>query len=198
MNEDHIILVGGSWGGMRAAGLILGTLPRRFPAAVVIAQHRSHDSTGDSMATFLASRSQLPVSEAEDKQVIEGGRVYLAPADYHLLIEPGTFALSTDEKVQYSRPSIDVLFASAADSYGSRAVGVILTGANEDGARGLAQLKRAGATTIAQDPSTADRPEMPQAAIERGAATVVLPLADIGAYLVEKASEAIAEQGRGA
>ena len=196
MTSEHLIVIGGSWGGTRAAATILSGLPADFSAPIVIAQHRGADSVGESMTKFLASRSALPVIEVEDKDVIESGRVYLAPADYHLLIETGTFALSTDERVQFSRPSIDVLFDSAADSYGTRAVGVLLTGANEDGARGLGRLKRAGAMTIVQEPSTAERAEMPRAAVKRGAATIVLPLEDIARQLVEIDEVARHEDGR--
>ena len=196
MTRDHLVVIGGSWGGTRAAATILSGLPVDFPAPIVIAQHRGSDSIGKSMTNFLASRSILPVIEAEDKDAIEAGRVYLAPADYHLLIEPGSLALSTDERVQFSRPSIDVLFDSAADSYGARAVGVLLTGANEDGARGLAHLKQVGAMTIVQEPSTAERTEMPQAAIKRDAATLVLPLEDIASHLAGMDEVALREDGK--
>ena len=198
MTSDRLIVIGGSWGGTRAAATILSGLPADFGAPIVIAQHRAADSVGEPMTNFLASRSALPVIEVEDKDVIEGGCVYLAPADYHLLIEPGSFALSTDQPVQFSRPSIDVLFDSAADSYGAWAVGVLLTGANEDGARGLGRLKRAGAMTIVQEPSTAERAEMPQAAVKRGAATLVLPLEDIARHLIEIDGLARNEDGRSA
>jgi two-component system chemotaxis response regulator CheB len=107
----------------------------------------------------------------------------VAPADYHLIVEPGHLALSTDDAVQFARPSVDVLFESAADAYGERAVGVILTGVNEDGAAGLARIAAAGGFTVAQDPSTAEQPDMPAAAIARGAARRVLPLEQIGPLL---------------
>lgn len=196
MTHDHLIVIGGSWGGMRAVATILAALPTDFRTPIVIAQHRAVDSTGESMTNFLASRSMLPVTEVEDKEIVEGGRVYLAPADYHLLVEPGSLALSTDERVQFSRPSVDVLFESAADSYATKAVGVLLTGSNEDGARGLMRLKRAGALTIVQEPSTAERPEMPQAAIKTGAATLVLPLDDIAPHLVGVEEDERRKDGR--
>ncbi len=109
--------------------------------------------------------------------------MYVAPPDYHLIVEAGHLALSTDDFVQFARPSIDVLFESAADAYGARAVGVLLTGVNHDGAEGLARIAAAGGFTIAQDPETAERPEMPRAAVERGAARKVLELDRIGPFL---------------
>ena len=123
------------------------------------------------------------MTEAEDKEIIEAGHLYVAPADYHLLVEPGRFALSIDAPVHHSRPSIDVLFESAADAYGDRAAAVVLSGANEDGCRGLRHLKRRGGLTLVQDPSTAVRTEMPDAAIATGAVDEVLTLDAIAAAL---------------
>lgn len=183
MTSGRLVVIGGSWGGMRAAATILAGLTKDFRLPIAIAQHRGADSDGHSMTDYLALRSPLPVREAEDKDVIESGYVYLAPADYHLLVEKETFALSTDERIQFSRPSIDVLFESTASSYGPRAVGVLLTGANEDGARGLLVMKKAGALTLVQDPVTADKPEMPLAAIRLKAGSIVLPLEDIAPRL---------------
>jgi two-component system chemotaxis response regulator CheB len=125
------------------------------------------------------------VREPADKEPIEPGAVYLAPADYHLLVEPDGFALSTDGPVQHSRPSIDVLFDTAADTYGDRLIGVILTGANADGAYGLSRIKRRGGTTIVQDPETAEKRAMPDAAIATGAADRVVPLEQIPPTLME-------------
>ncbi len=116
---------------------------------------------------------------------IAPGNVYLAPPDYHLIIERGHLGLSHDDRVQHSRPSIDVLFESAARANGSRVAAVVLTGANADGAEGLQAVKRAGGFTLVQEPGTAESPVMPQAAIASGAADKVLPLSDIAAFLVE-------------
>ena len=149
-----LVVIGCSWGGMRAVKVILDALPKRFGAAVVIAQHRSATSTGG-LAGIIGQGTALPVTDAEDKEALVRGHVYLAPPDYHLLVERGTLALSVDERVQYSRPSIDVLFESAADAYGRRVVGVILTGANDDGAAGLLAIRRAGGFTMLQDPADA-------------------------------------------
>ena len=184
----ELVVVGASWGGMRAINELLSGLPSGFGAAVVIAQHRGVTSTGG-LAHVLERGSRLPVKDADDKEAIRPGCVYLAPADYHLLVEPGAFALSVDEQVQYSRPSIDVLFESAADAYGRRAVGILLTGSNDDGAHGLRAIQRRGGLTIAQDPATAEAPAMPAAAINAGAADKVLPLTAIAPLLVELCGE---------
>jgi two-component system chemotaxis response regulator CheB len=127
------------------------------------------------------------VSDASDKEPIEAGRVYLAPPDYHLLVEPEGFALSTEGMVQHSRPSIDVLFDSAADVYSDELAAVVLTGANADGAYGLQRVKRRGGVTIVQDPATAEKRTMPDAAIATGAADHVVPLEQVASKLMELA-----------
>jgi two-component system, chemotaxis family, protein-glutamate methylesterase/glutaminase len=177
----ELIAVGASWGGLRAVGDILNALPDDFHPAVVVAQHRRADPAD--LAGLLATRTRLPVSDVDDKDPIEPGRVYLAPPGYHLLIERGHFSLSTDPPVNYARPSIDVLFESAADVYRERLIGVVLTGANEDGAAGLARIKRLGGVAIVQDPRTAERGEMPSAAISATSADAILPLEEIGPFL---------------
>jgi len=134
---------------------------------------------------LLQSATALPVREVDDKDVLAPGRVYVAPADYHLQVEPGRFALSTDERVQYSRPSIDVALESAADAYGAAVVGVVLTGANADGAQGLAHVKRRGGLAVVQEPADAERATMPAAALAATAVDATLPLAEIGSYLAE-------------
>ena len=180
-----LIVIGASWGGLTALERVLGDLPEGFSTPIAIAQHRAVDSGSGALAHMLSLRSGRDVCESGDKDAIEPGRVYVAPADYHLLVEPTGFALSTEAVVKYSRPSIDVLFDSAADTYGDRLIAVILTGANEDGAYGIRRVKRRGGLTIAQDPSTAARREMPEAAIATGAIDHVLPLEDIGPKLGE-------------
>ncbi len=182
MNYD-LIVIGASWGGLNAVGEILAALPAETDAAVVVAQHRKADAVEGGLAGLLGHRAQLPVSEADDKTSIEPGHVYLAPPDYHLLVQHGYFSLSTDDRVHYARPSIDVLFESAADAYRERVVGVILTGANADGAAGLARIKRSGGVAVVQDPLTAERHEMPGAAIAATAADAILPLDEIGPFL---------------
>src|SRR5258708_17179913 len=147
----EIVVIGASLGGQRALRTVLAGLPARFPAAVAVVEPLGKSS--DSMLSiFLQKQSALPVIEAEDKQAIFSGHVYLAPPDYHLLIEGDHFALSTEDPVWYARPSIDVLFESCANTYGRRAVGVILTGANQDGAQGLAAIKARGGLAVVQDP----------------------------------------------
>jgi two-component system, chemotaxis family, protein-glutamate methylesterase/glutaminase len=178
----ELIVIGASWGGLRAVGEVIEALPEGFDVPVVIAQHRRDAGVG--MASLLATRTRLRVEDVEDKQPIERGHIYLAPANYHLLIQPGWFSLSTDERVNFARPSIDVLFESAAQAYGDRVIGVILTGANEDGAAGLARVKELGGVAVIQDPSSAERHEMPGAALAAiAAADAVLPLEEIGPFL---------------
>jgi two-component system chemotaxis response regulator CheB len=181
----ELIAVGASWGGMRAIASVLDALPADFEIPVVVAQHRPAKAGDEMLEQVLARRSRLEVVAATDKEPLAAGRVYVAPADYHLLVEPGHLALSTDAPVEFSRPSIDVLFESAAYAYGARAVGVLLTGVNEDGAAGLARIAAAGGFTIAEDPTTAERGEMPAAAVARGAARRVLELERIGPFLAE-------------
>jgi two-component system, chemotaxis family, protein-glutamate methylesterase/glutaminase len=177
----ELIVVGASWGGLRAVGEILEALPDDFDAPVVVAQHRRSDPAD--LAGLLAARARLPVTEVHDKDPIERRRVYIAPPGYHLLIDPGHFSLSMDPPVNYARPAIDVLFESAADVYRERLIGVVLTGANEDGAAGLARIKRNGGVAIVQDPRTAERREMPAAALAATEADAILPLEEIGPFL---------------
>jgi two-component system, chemotaxis family, protein-glutamate methylesterase/glutaminase len=132
---------------------------------------------------LLQLHSEYPVREAGDKDAIQPGHVYIAPPDYHLLVDRGRFALSLEERVQYARPSIDVLFESAADAYGERVIGIVLTGANADGSRGLARIKERGGVAIVQRPDTALRRVMPDAALAATAADAVLPPEEIGAFL---------------
>ena len=179
----ELVAIGASWGGMDAIGSVLEELPETFELPIVVAQHRGTQTGEELLERILARHARLPVAAATDKEPLEPGHVYVAPADYHLIVEPGHLSLSTEELVQFARPSVDVLFESAADAYAERTVGVLLTGANEDGAAGLEAIAAAGGFTIAQDPATAARPDMPAAAIARGAARRVLPLREIGGLL---------------
>jgi two-component system chemotaxis response regulator CheB len=179
----EIICVGASWGGLDAVGRLLADLRAGIDLPVVVAQHRHASSTPGGLADLLRLRVKRPVVDAEDKMAIERGKVYIAPPDYHLLVERGSFALSVDERVQFARPSIDVLFESAAYAYGPGVIGIILTGANEDGAAGLATIKRRGGVALVQDPAGAVRRTMPEAAIAATVADAVLPLEEIGAFL---------------
>jgi two-component system chemotaxis response regulator CheB len=161
----QLILIGTSWGGLAALRTLVSALPADFPIPVVIVQHRHRDS--DTMlARFLQGLTGLSVCEVEDKQPVEPGKVFIAPANYHLFIEHGFFSLSLDAPVRYSRPSIDVAMMSAADAYGHRAVGIVLTGANADGSAGLRRMADAGALAVVEEPSSAEMPVMPQAALK--------------------------------
>jgi two-component system chemotaxis response regulator CheB len=181
----ELVAMGGSWGGLAAYDRILPGLPADFPAALVIVQHRAVDSHQGALTSYLQARTPLEVCEIDDKDPVVPGKVHLAPPDYHTLVERGHFALSTEAAVNYSRPSIDVTFESAADAYGERAIGVILTGANEDGAAGIQVIRRRGGFTIAQDPKTAAKPAMPAAAIGTGAVQRVVSVEEIAPLLVE-------------
>lgn len=180
----ELVVIGASYGGLSALALLLPEISPEFPLPVVIVQHRKKDGD-DGLCEYLSRRSRLPLIEPNDKEKVEPGRVYLAPRDYHLLIEESIFALSTESPVAYARPSIDVLFESAADIYHERLVGVILTGANRDGARGLARIKSLGGLAVVQDPKSAESPTMPEAAINATAVDKILPLPGIAPFLNE-------------
>jgi two-component system chemotaxis response regulator CheB len=160
----ELVVIGASWGGLRALTTVLPSLVREdLRSAVVIAQHRSPDSAEGVLPQLLGYSSTVPVHEAGDKDTIEPSTIYVAPPDYHLLIEERHFALATDVRVQFARPSIDVLFETAAEAYGERALGVILTGANADGAAGLRSIREHGGLAVVQDPATAEKSTMPAA-----------------------------------
>lgn len=184
MSAD-LVAIGASWGGLDTFRELLRDLPAGLDAAVVIAQHRSPESHPTAFRDLLGAVTGLRVCEAGDKDPLRPGTVYIAAPDYHLLVDPGAVSLSTDEPVQYARPSIDVLLESAAESYRERCVGVVLTGANDDGARGLARVAELGGTAIVQDPAEATRDEMPRAAIAAVPSARVLRTAEIAPLLVE-------------
>lgn len=160
------IVIGVSAGGMHALKTILPVLPADFPLPIAIVQHL--DAASDTyLPDYLNRISSITVKEAEDKESLRQGTAYLAPPGYHLLIEPDrSFSLSVDEKVNYSRPSIDMLFKSAADAYAETLIGVVLTGANGDGAKGLKAVKQLGGLAIVQNPKMAEASFMPRAALE--------------------------------
>lgn len=176
-------MVGGSWGGSTALGALLAGLPRRFSIPMAVALHRSPTSSDTTLVSALARTTDLEVCEPDDKTALAPSTVYVAPANYHLLVEGNCLVLSADPPERFSRPSIDVLFESAAEAYGPRLTAVLLTGANDDGARGIEAVKLRGGRTFVQDPSTAERTEMPNAAIATGAVDRVLPLGAISAAL---------------
>lgn len=191
MSGVGLVAIGASWGGLHAIEVVLGALPPDFGAPVVIAQHRQADSNEGVLVRLLDARCELTVCEADDKQALRPGVVLVAPADYHLLVEEGAVALSVDEPLNYSRPSIDILLSSAADAYGARVAGVVLTGANSDGALGLTQIAERGGTAIVQDPETAERREMPDAALWATPDARVLALEEIGPLLTELVAPAV-------
>ena len=181
---QRVVAIGASVGGLEALKQVLGSLPAHYPWPVIALLHTSAGYRGTRLDTLLAQRCALPVREAEPRMPLEAGVVHLAPAGYHLLVEQDLrFALSVDEKVSYVRPSADVLFESLAEACGARAIGVILTGANDDGAAGLAAIRACGGLAIVQDPGEAQAPQMPQAALRIAGADQVLRLRAIGALL---------------
>jgi two-component system chemotaxis response regulator CheB len=177
------VVVGTSAGGVEALSVLLPQLPAAFtrPVFVVIHLPRERPSL---LADIFGHKCALTVREAQDKEPVEGGTIYFAPPDYHLLVDEGpALVLSADELVNFSRPSVDVLFESAAECYGNRLVGIVLTGASHDGAAGLAAVRRAGGVTVVQQPDEAQSPVMVQAALAQGPVDFVLPLAQIADLL---------------
>jgi two-component system chemotaxis response regulator CheB len=177
------IVMGASAGGIEALLALLPSLSSGFRLPIMIVLHLSRDRPS-LLAQIFAQRCALAVCEAADKEPVRAGTVYFAPPDYHLLIDAGPcLALSSDELVNFSRPSIDVLFESAADVYGPRLLGIILTGANEDGAEGLAAVRAAGGFAIVQQPDNAQVKQMVVSALNRNPESYVLGLEGIGAVL---------------
>jgi two-component system, chemotaxis family, protein-glutamate methylesterase/glutaminase len=179
-----LVAVGASWGGLDALRTLLRDLPATLDAAVVVAQHRAVESRS-TLRDLLGAAGALTVCEPADKDELRPGTLYVAAPDYHLLVEGNRLALSTDEPVLYARPSIDVLLETAAESFRERCVGLILTGANTDGSRGLARIVELGGTAVVQDPLSAEREEMPRAALASVPGAVTVPLDEIASLLVE-------------
>jgi two-component system chemotaxis response regulator CheB len=180
-----LVAVGCSWGGLAAASRLLESLPDCFEVATVIVQHRSEAPSA--LAELLARHTSRPVAEPNDKEPVVPGRVYVAPPGYHLLVDRNRFSLDTEAPVRYSRPSVDVLFESAAEAYGRRLAAVVLTGANDDGAKGLARVAAAGGLALVQDPATADRAAMPCAALAAVPSAVVGDIPTLARTLVAAA-----------
>ncbi|HET6430772.1 chemotaxis protein CheB [Dyella sp.] len=172
-----MIVIGCSMGGFNALRTVLGGLDRSLPAAVIVCCHAGPGSDVEVLCELLGTTCALPVVEAREREPVRPATVQVAPGGYHLLVELARrFSLSVDAPVSYARPSIDVLFASIADSYGKDAVGVVLTGANADGAEGLQRMRGRGALAVIQDPATAEAARMPQAALDRAGADHCLAL----------------------
>lgn len=177
------IVVGVSAGGLVALAEVLPKLDKDMTLPVMIVQHQSHDSD-DFLVRYFDDLCRHSVKEVEDKMPVESGTIYFAPANYHLLVEPDkTFSLSTEARVNYSRPSIDVLFESAAEVYFDTLIGVIMTGANADGSKGLRKIKKCGGVTIVQAPETAEVDLMPRSAINSVEVDYIVPLDELGAFL---------------
>jgi two-component system chemotaxis response regulator CheB len=183
-----VVAIGTSWGGLAALTKLLGGLPVGYKLPVVVVQHRGKDSDR-LLGQLLQDATDLKVCEVDDKDPLTPGTVHVAPANYHILIDDGLLSLTVEEPVRFSRPSIDVMFSSAADAYGARAIGVVLTGANEDGSRGLAEIAARGGKALVQDPKTAEIPIMPIAAINAVPSAEVLPLDKLARRLVELSEE---------
>lgn len=184
-----MVVVGTSAGGVQALGQLLPRLPASFAPAMVIALHQPADSSGGGLAEMFDAKCPLPVRLAEDKQPLVGGTVLFAPPGYHTLIEEGkAIALSLDPPEHFSRPSIDVLFESAAWSLRERVLGILLTGASADGAAGLQLIRQAGGAAWVQDPATAVSDIMPRSALELGVAAQVLSLEQMSRQLARMTS----------
>lgn len=177
--------IGASSGGLQALSKLLSQLPADFPLALLIVQHLGADA-GDGLARLLDQRCAIRVKEADEAEPIRPGTAYLAPPNYHLLVEnTGALALSVDPPVSFARPSIDVLFESAAMVFGPQLIGIVLTGANADGSRGLRTIKQYGGLTVVQDPAEAEATPMPRAALEATPVDHVLTLDQIADLLLE-------------
>ncbi|MBC8549082.1 MAG: chemotaxis protein CheB [Candidatus Brocadiales bacterium] len=192
MTKSHkykVIVIGVSTGGLKALKAILSVLPSEFALSVIIVMHRHKDTDGY-LERSLDNVCKMHVKQADEKEEIKAGMVYVAPPNYHLLIEDnGTFSMSVEGAVNYARPSVDVVFESAAEVYGKALIGVILTGANKDGSLGLKRIKEAGGLAIVQTPETSDAADMPRAAIAAVNPDYVLPLDEIGLLLRKLESE---------
>lgn len=184
----ELVVIGASLGGLEALQHLLPELPTSMPA-IAIVQHRITDTDGR-LIERLGKHSALPLVEPDDKTAIAPGTVYVAPSDYHLLVEPGWFSLSTEGVVQYARPSIDVLFETAADAYGPRVVAVVLTCASIDGVAGAVAIRKRGGQVLVQDPTEARSPVLPSAVIAEGVANVIAPLAELRHQLIRACARA--------
>ena len=193
MSARDIIAIGTSAGGPAALRELVRELPRDLPAAVFIVQHVD-PLTPSLLASLLQQSSQLEVTHATDKEEIRNSHIYVAPPDYHLMIEDGYIRLSQGPKENLVRPAVDPLFRSAALSFRSRVVGVVLTGELDDGTAGLWSIKRLGGITVVQDPREAEHPGMPQSAAKHVRIDHCLPLAEIAPLLVRLANEPVAEE----
>ena len=188
MSDVSLVVIGASWGGLNAMSKLFSAMPGDFAVPIVVVQPRSRHAD-NLLASLLQDVTPLRVVDVEDKEPLDPQSVYIAPANYHLLVETGYLSLTTDPLVRFSRPSIDVTFMSAGDAYRAGTVGVVLTGANDDGARGLRHIVDRGGKGIVQDPTTAESVAMPAAALKMVPEAEVLPLSDIPPRLVSLTSK---------
>jgi len=183
-SQFEAVVIGCSAGGLKALAAVLAALPPDFQLPIVVVQHRANDEKG-LLEDLLGQKCRMKVKQADEKESVIGGVIYFAPPDYHLLIEKDkTFSLSYDARVNFSRPSIDVLFESAAKVYHQKLLGIILTGANSDGAAGMVAISEYGGFNIAQGPPLAAFPAMPQAAIDTGSVHATMNLPEIFDFLL--------------
>ena len=194
MKGRDIVVVGTSAGGVEALRTLVGGMPADFPGSVFIVMHTAPDSPGV-LAQMLDRWGPLPASYAENRGRVRPGHVYVAPPDHHLLLEPGLMRVTHGPKENRFRPAVDPLFRSAAQTYGPRVVGVVLTGGLDDGTSGLWTIKRLGGLAVVQDPNEAFMPSMPLSALGQVEVDYTLPLADIAALLARLANTSVAEQG---
>ena len=183
MKPDRLLAIGGSAGSLQVILDILTSIGENFPMPVLVILHRnvSFEST---LEDLFFSRTGLPVKEVEEKDMMQNGTVYLCPADYHVLLEQDrSFSLDYSEKVNFSRPSIDVTFRSAADVFGSGLLAVLLSGGNADGVDGLQYVKERGGVTVVQDPATAEVPYMPQQAVTKMTPDYVQPADNLPSFV---------------
>ena len=184
MTHIELVVIGASWGGLAALTKLFSDMPPTFNAPILVVQHRSRNAD-NLLASLLQDVTNLIVVDVEDKEPLEAGKVFVAPANYHMLVEDGHLSLTTDPLVRFSRPSIDVTFVSAADAYREKTLGVVLTGANDDGSRGLRHIVNRGGCGIVQDPASAESKAMPTAAIKAVPEAEVIKLEKICTRLVE-------------
>lgn len=197
MSKPEIVVIGASWGGLAALTRLITDLPGDFGVPIAIVQHRSRHAD-NLLAGLLQDITPLIVVDVEDKEPLAPGGVYIAPANYHMLVDNGHLSLTTDPLVRFSRPSIDVTFMSAADTYLGSTIGVVLTGANDDGARGLRHIVDRGGQAIVQDPATAESPVMPHAAQRAVPEAKIIPLTGIAESLVRMTTPRPASAAGGA
>ena len=179
-----VVCIGASWGGVEALKQVLADLPGDLAAAICIVLHRAENDERERLTYVLSRNADVKVCEPDDKQPLQAGTAYVAPSGYHLLVDEDHVSLSADDRERWARPSIDVLFESVAVSHGDESIAVVLTGANDDGARGARAVHDAGGTVLVQDPDEAERREMPDAAIAMTQVDAVLPLSDLAQAII--------------